>query len=63
MLELKGIDTGLRLQTCTFVASFDGALFARFQFHVGEPFQRGGNAEILGGGFTQSRLDVTAHGR
>src|SRR6476646_6646289 len=58
MLELKGIDTWLRLQTRTFVTSFDGALFACFQFHVGQPFQRGRRAEILGGCFSQSRLYV-----
>jgi hypothetical protein len=63
MLKLKGIDAGLRLQARAFVAAFNGALFARFQFHVGQPFQRGRRAEILGGRFSQSRLYVTAHRR
>jgi hypothetical protein len=52
MLELKGIDAGLRLQARAFEAAVDGALFAGFQFHVGQPFQSGGHAEILGGGFS-----------
>jgi hypothetical protein len=38
MEELESVDTGLRLQARAFVAAVDGALFAGFQFHVGQPF-------------------------
>ena len=38
-------------------------LLARFQFHVGEPLQSRGDAEILGGGFSERRLQLAAHGR
>ena len=62
MVEVKGVDAGLRLQARAFEAAVDGALFAGFQFHVGEPLQGGRRAEILGGGFSQSRLQLAAHG-
>ena len=63
VVEVEGIDTGPRLQARTFEAPLNRALGARFDFHVGEPFQRGRRAEILSGGFRQSRLQLTAHGR
>jgi len=62
MEEVKGIDAGLRLQTRAFEAAVDGALFASFQFHVGEPLQGGRRAEVLGGCFSQSRLQLAAYG-
>ena len=48
MVEVEGVDAGLRLQARAFEAAFDGAAVAGLQFHIGEPFQRGGDAEILG---------------
>ena len=36
---------------------------ARFQFHVGEPFQSGGRAEILAGRLREGRLQTVAHDR
>ena len=63
MMKVKGVDAGLRLQTRTFEAAVDGALFAGFQFHVGEPLQGSCRTEILRGSFSQSRLQVVAHGR
>ena len=63
MVEVKGVDAGLRLQARAFEAAFDGAAVARFQFHVGEPFQSGGRAEVLGGGFRERRLQLAAHRR
>ena len=41
MVEVEGVDAGLRLQARALEAAFDGAAVAGFQFHVGEPFQRG----------------------
>ena len=63
MVKVKGVDAGLRLQARAFEAAFDGAAVARFQFHIGEPFQRGGHAEILGGGLRDRRLQLAAHRR
>ena len=63
MVEVKGVDAGLRLQARAFEAALDGAAVARFQFHVGEPFQSRGHAEILGGGFRDGRLQLAAHRR
>ena len=62
VMEVKGVDAGLRLQTGAFEAAVDGALFASFQFQVGEPLQGGRRTEILRGGFSQSRLQLAAHG-
>ena len=62
MVEVKGVDAGLGLQARGSETPFNGALRARFDFHVGEPFQRGRGAEILGGGVSQSRLQLAAHG-
>ena len=62
VMEVKGIDAGLGLEARASEAPFDGALRARFDFHVGEPFERGRCAETLGGSFSQSRLELAAHG-
>ena len=53
MVEVEGIDGGLRLQARAFEAPFDGALRAGLQFHIGEPLQGGGHAEIVRGGFSR----------
>ena len=62
MMEVKSVDAGLGLQARASETPFNGALGARFDFHVGEPFQCGRCAEILGGGISQSRLQLAAHG-
>src|SRR5580692_4186688 len=62
MEEVKGIDAGLRLQPRALEAAVDGALSAGFQFHVGEPVQGGRRTEVFGGSFSQSRLQLAAHG-
>ena len=63
VVEVERIDAGLRMQARATEAALDGALFARIQFHVRQPLQGGCRAEILGGGFRKSRLQLTAHRR
>ena len=46
MVEVESVDAGLRLQARALEAAFDGAAVARFQFHIGEQFESGRDAEI-----------------
>lgn len=62
VMEVKSIDAGLGLQARAPETPLNGALRAGFDFHVGEPLQCGGGAEIFGSGFSQSRLQLAAHG-
>ena len=62
VLELKGVNARLRLQSRTFIATLDGALFAGLQLQIGQPFQSGGSTEIFRGRFSQGRLHAPAHG-
>ena len=61
MVKVKGINGGLRLQTRAFETAFNGTAVAGLQFHIGEPFQRGGHAEVSGGGLRDRRLQLAAH--
>ena len=63
MVEVKGVDAGLRLQARAFEAAFNGAAVAGFQFHIGKPLQGGGHTEVPGGGFRDRRLQLAAHRR
>ena len=60
-MEVKSVDAGLGLQARAAEAALNGALRTSFDFHIGEPLQRGSRAEIFGGGFSQSRLQLAAH--
>lgn len=59
--EVKRVDTGLSLQLRAFEAALDGSAAARFQLHIGEPFQRRGRAEILSGRLREGRLQTVAY--
>lgn len=61
-MEVKGVDTGLGLQTRPSETPLNGALGAGFDFHVGKPLQGRRRAEVLGGGISQSGLQLAAHG-
>jgi len=61
VMEVKGIDAGLRLKTRAFESALDGAALARFQFHVGEQFERGRDAEISGGSVSDGCFRLPAH--
>ena len=63
VVEVKSVDTGLGLQARESETPLNGALGAGFDFHVGKPLQGRRRAEILGGGFSQSSLQLAAHGR
>ena len=63
MLEVEGVNTGLRLQARAFEAAFNGAVIACLQFHISKPFQCCGHAEVLGGGLRDRHLQLAAHGR
>jgi hypothetical protein len=41
MVEVEAVDAGLHLQAGTFEAAVNGAALASFEFHIGEPLQRG----------------------
>ena len=62
VMEVEGVNAGLGLQPRAFETPLDSALRARFDFQVGEPFQGGCSTEILGRSFSQSRLQLAAHG-
>jgi hypothetical protein len=51
-MEVKRIDTWLRLQTRTLEAASDGAAVPRLQFHIRKPFKRCRHAHVFGSGFS-----------
>lgn len=61
MVEVEGVDAGLRLQTRALKATLDGAAVTRFQFHVGEQFEGGRDAEISGSRVSDRRFRLAAH--
>jgi len=61
MVEVKGVDGGLNLQASALEATLNRTMLARVQFHVGEPFQRGRDAEVSGCGFSDRRLQISSH--
>ena len=63
MTEVKGVDAGLSLQARALEPAFDSAATTRLQLHVGQPFQRGRNGEILASRIRKSRLQLAAHRR
>jgi len=62
VVEVKGVDTGLGLEAGAAEAALNGPLGAGFDLHVGKPLQGCRHAEILGGGFSQSGLQLAAYG-
>jgi hypothetical protein len=63
VLEIEGVDAGLHLQPRLFEPPVDGAVAAGLQFHIGEPFQCGGDAEIAGSRVREGLIQLTAHRR
>jgi len=61
MVEVESVDAGLRLQTRQLEAPFDGASVTGIQFHIGQQFDSGRDAEIARGGVSDRRLDLSAH--
>jgi hypothetical protein len=62
-MEVKSVDAGLGLEARESETPLNGALGAGVDFHIGQPLQGRRRAEILGGGFSQSSLQLAAHGR
>jgi hypothetical protein len=61
VVEVEGVDAGLRLQTRAPEAALDGAAVTRFQLHVGKQFEGGRDAEISGCRVSDRRLRLAAH--
>jgi len=62
VMEVEAVDGELGLQAREMEAAGDGPLTAGFQFQIGQRFQGGGHAKILGRRFRQSLLQLAAHG-
>jgi hypothetical protein len=61
VVEVEGIDAGLRLQARGLEAAFNGAAVAGLQFHIGQQFERGDDAEIARRGVSEGCLDLPAY--
>ena len=61
VVEVEGVDAGLRLQARALEAALDGAAVTRFQLHVGKQFEGGRDAEISGCRVSDRRLRLAAH--
>jgi len=63
MGEVELVEGGPRGKPGKLEATLDGAAVARFQFHIGQAFQGGGEAKIFACRLAADRHQRLSHGR
>ena len=63
VLEVKGVDAGLRMEAGEVEAALDGAAVTGLQLEIDQAFQGCGKTKVLGGRLLQGRLQMLAQGR
>ena len=63
VLEVKGVDAGLSVEAREVEPTIDGAAVAGFQFKIGQCFESGSEAKVLGRCLLQGLFHLLAHRR